>query len=69
MGQKCKVVSRWSICIHVTVDVLGMNGLQVTVSALEPSGLLVHDAMSEGQSVRYVGKYSFIFKGQKVRIT
>ena len=56
MGQNCKVVSKWPICIHVPEDVLVMNGLQITVSGLERSGLPVHDAVSVGHRVLYVGQ-------------
>ena len=56
MGSNCNVVSRWSKCIHVPVDVLGINGLQVAASELERSGLPKHDAVSMGQAVRYVGQ-------------
>ena len=46
MGQNCNVVSRCPKCIHVTGDVLGMNGLQVTASGLEISVLPLHDCGS-----------------------
>jgi len=55
IGPNWKVVSRWPKCIRVPGDVFGMNGLQVTASELERSGLLGHDAMSVVQAVRDVG--------------
>ena len=46
-----------------------MSGLQVTASGLERSGLPGHDAVSMVQTVRYVGQYSFMFKGQEIQTT
>jgi len=34
LGQNCKVVLRWTKCIHVTGDVIGMSGLRVAGSGL-----------------------------------
>ena len=56
MGQNCNLVSMWPKCIHVSQDVLGMNGLQITASGPVRSDLLGHDALSVGQTVQYVGQ-------------
>ena len=65
VAQKCYVVPRWPKCIHVTGDVLGMNGLQVTASGLEISGLSRHEAMYMFQAFRYVGQLSLHVRGTR----
>jgi hypothetical protein len=42
-----------------------MSGMQVTASGLERSFLPVHDAVSVGQAVRYVGQYSLHVNGTR----
>jgi len=55
MGQNCNVLSRWSKCIHVPGNVLGMNGLQVTATGLTRLGLPGHDVVSVCEGVGFVG--------------
>jgi hypothetical protein len=46
-----------------------MDGLQLTAPGREGSGLLGHDAVSQGQAVRQADRSAFMFKGQEVRAT
>jgi len=65
LGENCKVVLWWPKCIHVSGDVLGMNGLQLTTSILERSDLPGHDEASVCQTVRYVGQQSLHVQGTR----